>query len=104
MSFHLSEASASDISDLGISNSDNYTNTNRQEPIYVRVQNNTTQCYDYLKSFDLIIAELPIIINPVLTIEQCDSDEDNNGKTKFNLSEYENLISCLLYTSPSPRD
>ena len=56
VSFHLSEVSASDISDLGISNSDNYTNTNRQEPIYVRVQNNTTQCYDYLKSFDLIIA------------------------------------------------
>ena len=93
VSFHLSEASASDISDLGISNSENYTNTNRQEPIYVRVQNNTSLCYNYVKSFDLIIAELPVIINPVLTIEQCDSDEDNNGKTKFNLSEYENLIS-----------
>ena len=93
VSFHLSEASASDISDLGISNSENYTNTNRQEPIYVRVQNNTSLCYNYVKSFDLIIAELPVIINPILTIEQCDSDEDNNGKTKFNLSEYENLIS-----------
>jgi hypothetical protein len=78
ISFHTSESSASDISDLGISEPNDYTNTNRNEPIYVRVQNKTTLCYNYLKSFDLIIAELPEIVNPILTLEQCDSDEDNN--------------------------
>ena len=55
--------------------------------------NNDSQCYNGATSFNVIVAELPTIINPIVTIEQCDSDEDNNGKTKFNLTEYNNLIS-----------
>ena len=92
VSFHLSDISANDLTDPGLINPSNYSNSNSTEPIFVRVQNKATLCYNTIKSFDLVIAELPQIINPVLTLEQCDSDEDNNGKTKFNLSEYENLI------------
>ncbi|MEC7877001.1 MAG: IgGFc-binding protein, partial [Bacteroidota bacterium] len=93
VSFHLNDTSANDLTDQGILNPSNYSNINSTESIYVRVQNKVTLCFNTIKSFDLIIAELPVIINPVLTLEQCDSDEDNNGKTKFNLTEYENLIS-----------
>ena len=28
-----------------------------------------------------------------ITVEQCDNDDDNDGKTRFNLISYENLIS-----------
>ena len=93
VSFHLNDTSANDLTDQGILDPSNYSNINSTESIYVRVQNKVTLCFNTIKSFDLIIAELPVIINPLLTLEQCDSDEDNNGKTKFNLTEYENLIS-----------
>ena len=87
VSFHLSDISANDLTDPGLINPSNYSNSNSTEPIFVRVQNKTTLCYNTIKSFDLVIAELPIIINPILTIEQCDSDEDNNGKTPLLLAE-----------------
>jgi gliding motility-associated-like protein len=93
VSFHLSDISANDLTNQGVLDPSNYSNINSTESIYVRVQNKVTLCYNTIKSFDLIIAELPVIINPLITLEQCDSDEDNNGKTKFNLTDYENLIS-----------
>ena len=75
------------------------------------------------ENIQFTIDPLPVV-NDVITVEQCDNDEDNDGQTKFNLTSYENLISedyenetfeyysdigltnsiCLLYTSPSPRD
>ena len=50
-------------------------------------------CYNANTSFNIVVSELPEIINPIVTVEQCDSDDDNNGITNFNLTEYQSLIS-----------
>ena len=61
-----------------------FTNTiSGGQEIFVRVLNNDSKCYNGATSFNVVVAELPTIVNPIVTIEQCDSDEDNNGKTKF---------------------
>ena len=44
------------------------------------------------ENIQFTVDPLPVV-NAVITIEQCDNDEDNDGKTKFNLTSYENLIS-----------
>ena len=33
------------------------------------------------------------VVKEFITVEQCDNDDDNDGKTRFNLISYENLIS-----------
>ena len=59
----------------------------------MRVTNTNTLCYNANTSFNIVVSELPEIINPIVTVEQCDSDDDNNGITNFNLTEYQSLIS-----------
>ena len=44
------------------------------------------------ENIQFTVDPLPVV-NAVITVEQCDNDEDNDGKTKFNLTSYENLIS-----------
>ena len=92
VTFHSSLDDLSDLNSNGFTSPFTNTVSGGQE-IFVRVLNNDSQCYNGATSFNVVVAELPTIINPIVTIEQCDSDEDNNGKTKFNLTEYNNLIS-----------
>ena len=63
------------------------------EKIFVRVLNNTTGCYRATTSFDVTVAPLPVIINPVIKIEQCDDDDDNDGVSIHNLTESQLIIS-----------
>ena len=44
------------------------------------------------ENIQFTVDPLPVV-NTVITVEQCDNDEDNDGKTKFNLISYESLIS-----------
>ena len=92
VTFHLNEEDANDINSNGLSSPFTNTVSGGQE-IFVRVTNTNTLCYNASTSFDIVVSELPEIINPVVTVEQCDSDDDNNGITKFNLTEYQSLIS-----------
>lgn len=41
----------------------------------------------------MVYYSLPQILNPLITIEQCDQDGDNDGYTQFDLTENEGLIS-----------
>ena len=92
VTFHLNEEDANDLNSNGLISPFTNTVSGGQE-IFVRVTNSNTLCYNASTSFNIVVSELPEIINPVVTVEQCDSDDDNNGITKFNLSEYQPLIS-----------
>jgi len=92
VTFHLNEEDANDINSNGLSSPFTNTVSGGQE-IFVRVTNSNTLCYNASTSFYIVVSKLPEIINPVVTVEQCDSDDDNNGITKFNLTEYQSLIS-----------
>jgi gliding motility-associated-like protein len=92
VSYHLSQVDADDTTNTGLSSP--YTNSAAGgEKIFVRVLNNTTGCYRATTSFDLIVAPLPVIVNSVISIEQCDDDDDNDGVSIHNLTESQLLIS-----------
>jgi len=92
VSYHLSQVDADDTTNTGLSSP--YTNSAASgEKIFVRVLNNTTGCYRATTSFDLIVAPLPVIVNSVISIEQCDDDDDNDGVSIHNLTESQLLIS-----------
>ncbi|SDX27519.1 gliding motility-associated C-terminal domain-containing protein [Lutibacter oricola] len=68
-----------------------FTNTiANSQTIYVRVENNTTNCVNSELTFDLIVHPLPIITTPVV-LKQCDNDTD--GFSDFNLTEVNAEIS-----------
>ncbi|MFL2616883.1 MAG: hypothetical protein ACJ0P0_04720, partial [Flavobacteriaceae bacterium] len=77
VTFHLDEEDANDLNSNGLSSPFTNTVSGGQE-IFVRVTNSNTLCYNASTSFDIVVSELPDIINPVVTVEQCDSDDDNN--------------------------
>ncbi|OSY88386.1 hypothetical protein WH52_06400 [Tenacibaculum holothuriorum] len=56
-----------------IPNDTNYTNQTRdKETIYVRVQNNATNCFNDHVSFDIIINPIPVISNTIPPLAVCD--------------------------------
>ena len=105
-----------------------HTNVLNPETIFVRVQSGVTGCYATFP-MELIVVEAPTIVTPN-PLEIC--DPDNDGFSEFILTDADldvtggiptgNLVvsyhylledainnvlplaSCLLYTSPSPRD
>jgi gliding motility-associated-like protein len=92
VSYHLSQADADDTTSTGLASP--YTNAVAGgDKIFVRVLNNTTSCYRATTSFDVTVAPLPVIINPVIKIEQCDDDDDNDGVSIHNLTESQLIIS-----------
>ena len=52
-----------------------YNNTNLTETIYVRVLDNTTNCFAVV-DFDITVNPLPEVV-PVTTIEECENNTDN---------------------------
>ena len=92
VTYHLSQEDAGDTTSTGLASP--YTNSVAGgEKIFVRVLNNTTGCYRATTSFDVTVAPLPVIINPVIKIEQCDDDDDNDGVSIHNLTESQLIIS-----------
>jgi len=92
VTYHLSQEDADDMTSTGLASP--YTNSVAGgEKIFVRVLNNTTGCYRATTSFDVTVAPLPVIINPVIKIEQCDDDDDNDGVSIHNLTESQLIIS-----------
>lgn len=58
------------------------------------VQAQPSQCGSSTRTpVHLAYFQLPQILNPLITIEQCDEDGDNDGFTQFDLTENEALIS-----------
>ena len=107
VTFHLSQESSEDLNDNGISFPFSNTTANSQK-IFVRVMSNKTECFNSDTSFNAIVASLPILINSNVIVEQCDDDENNDGRTLFNLTEFEDDISenylnesFEYYTDPS---
>ena len=91
VTYHISQADANDTTSTGLASP--YTNTVAGgEKIYVRVLNKTSGCFRSTTSFDLKVAQLPTV-KSLVTVEQCDDDETNDGKSIFNLTKNESLIS-----------
>ena len=68
-----------------------FTNTiANTQTIYVRVTNNTTQCFTDRSSFNVNVQPLPVV-NATVELKQCDDDTD--GFAPFNLFESAELIS-----------
>ncbi|MFC4636090.1 choice-of-anchor L domain-containing protein, partial [Dokdonia ponticola] len=70
-----------------------FTNTDPGgQTIFVRLENDAfTDCYTVI-DIDLVVAPLPVIIDPAPLLTQCDDDTD--GFSVFNLTEAESLISA----------
>jgi len=70
-----------------------YANTSNNQTIFVRVTNNTTNCYTDHTTFDLIVHPLPVYATTdTVDLKQCDDDTD--GFSDFNLTEANILISA----------
>ena len=103
----------------------NYTNVANPQTIYVRVVDIITNCFS-TTSLDLSVITAPSATSPP-SLEYCDADADgfgvfnlsqlddiiSDGQTGLTITYHEtqadaennvNVITCLLYTSPSPRD
>ena len=92
VSYHLSPEDANDITKIGLSSP--HQNTQKDgETIYIRVLNTLTQCFRAEKSFELVVAPLPILKSDLIRYEQCDDDEANDGISLFNLTLWEELFS-----------
>lgn len=107
VTYHLSLADANNLLRPGLTSP--FQNTQQgSQTIYVRVQNNQTKCFKTGKSFDAVVAPLPILKTNLINFEQCDDDETNDGISLFNLTTWENLFSdnyenetFEFYTSPT---
>lgn len=89
VSFYTNAADANTGSNA-IANDTNYTNSTRdKQTIYVRVENNTTGCFNDHMSFDIIIHPLPTITNTIPDLEVCDvptaSDSDSRNRIAQNI-------------------
>ena len=92
VTYHLSQADADDASNTGLTSPHTNVGVGGEE-IFVRVLNNDTGCFRATTSFNLIVAPLPVIVNPVISIEQCDDDDTNDGVSIHNLTESQLIIS-----------
>ena len=91
VSYHLSQSDADDLTKTGLSSPHTNVNTNGDK-IFVRVLNKNTNCFRSTTSFETQVAPLPKV-KPQIVIEQCDDDDVNDGKSIFNLTDKESLIS-----------
>ena len=91
VTYHISQDDANNTASTGLASP--YTNSKAGgEKIYVRVLNKSSGCFRATTSFDIEVAALPAV-KPLITVEQCDDDEINDGKSLFNLTKNESLIS-----------
>ena len=91
VSYHLSQSDADDVSKNGLTSPHTNVNANGDK-IFVRVLNKNTGCFRSTTSFETQVTSLPKV-KPLITIEQCDDDDNNDGKSIFNLTDKESLIS-----------
>ena len=91
-SYHLSQSDADDVSKNGLTSPHTNVNANGDK-IFVRVLNKNTGCFRSTTSFETQVATLPVIKNPVVKIEQCDDDDNNDGVSIHNLTESQLIIS-----------
>ena len=92
VTYHANQTDADDLTSAGLTSP--HTNVNvGGDKIFVRVKNTTTGCYRATTTFETKVAPLPIILNPVIKIEQCDDDDDNDGVSVHNLTESQLIIS-----------
>ena len=92
VTYHISQSDADDTTSSGLTSP--HTNTVKGgEKIFVRVLDKASGCYRATTSFDLTVAPKPVIINPVVSIEQCDDDEISDGISVHNLTESQLIIS-----------
>ena len=92
VSYHLSASDAEDNLNP-IDKTTLYLNpTPGLQPIYVRVTNNTTNCFAFTNTvhFNLVVNPLPVVTDPV-ALEICDNDQ--NGLASFDLTQAQTLIS-----------
>ena len=91
VTFHNSINDAS-LGNSPIGNINNYTNQIKdKETIYVRVENNTTNCFNANSSFDIIINPLPTITNTIPDLEICDVATSSDGDSRNRLAQNINL-------------
>ena len=91
VTFHNSAADATSGNNP-ITNDSNYTNLTRdKETIYIRVQNNTTKCYNDHETFDIIINPLPTITNAIPNLDVCDVATPSDGDSRNRLAQNINL-------------
>ena len=85
--FSISFYNTATNADLGInpiSNPTNYTNTNAQETIFVRITSNTeSSCYEVIE-FDIIVSEFPETSNPPINLSQCTTINQSFNLTQNN--------------------
>jgi len=82
VTYHTSASDALDGINA-IMNTAVYANTvPDRQTIYVRVTNNTTNCFTNHTTFDLIVNQLPVA-NPVPDLEICDDDLDGSARNGF---------------------
>ena len=81
ISYHLSQADADAMA--GVITSP-YTNTSLTEPIFVRVEDNLSGCFNVV-TYDLILNEIPSVNLAVSDLQEC--DPDNDGIATFNLDD-----------------
>ncbi|TVZ55467.1 gliding motility-associated-like protein [Lutibacter sp. Hel_I_33_5] len=88
VTYHLTQNDA-DIGNNQLSSP--FTNTTKdKQPIYVRIRNNTTNCFTSSTTFNVVVKPLPIA-NSVGNIELCDTDIDGFVDA-FNLESQTNTI------------
>ena len=91
VSYHLNQSDADDLTKTGLSSPHTNVNTNGDK-IFIRVLNKNTNCFRSTTSFETQVVPLPKV-KPLIVIEQCDDDDVNDGKSIFNLTDKESLIS-----------
>ena len=92
VSYHISQGDADDTTSSGLTSP--HTNTVKGgEKIFVRVLDKSSGCYRATTSFEVTVAPLPVIVNPIIEIKQCDDDDTNDGISIHNLTESQLIIS-----------
>ncbi|MGJ8683789.1 MAG: choice-of-anchor L domain-containing protein [Nonlabens sp.] len=89
ISYHTSQNDA-DMNLAAIMNPAAFDNTSNPQTIFIRLENNTTTCFNTDTSFDLIVNDLPVVTAPSL-YDLCD-DNTIDGFTAFDLSTKDNEI------------
>ncbi|OYU92505.1 MAG: hypothetical protein CFE21_23385, partial [Bacteroidetes bacterium B1(2017)] len=87
ISLHQSQAQAqANTSPIAQSLWATYQNTTNPQTIYIRVENNTTNCVNYAQLVLRAEEAANIYANPLPAIFTCDNDGVNDGLTTFNLN------------------
>jgi len=91
LSYHLTQGDAESGTNA-IVNPENYPNTTNPQTIWVRLEDDTTECFT-IGSFELLVNQAPEIAQPadLPALELCD-DEVDDGFTEFDLTVMNPLI------------